>query len=189
MTTQTRDRLVWGGERHEVLGCRGETARLFDPLKLGIMPQVGVNTALWRGYLLVFGVCEGALVVHDVHINLVRGDEAREIAGRRARRVVYAEAVGDDKWCTHKFEGVDVRQAFFTGSVYGMRGGGGGAAWMCEALVELEFEGGRLVHTHDYSQACEALREELLGGDEGRDEAALERMQRRFEAMLGWTKQ
>lgn len=168
MTGQIADRVWWEDEAYSLLefvAPEAFKARIFSLMGLGIMPRSS-HTGLWRGHHIDYGVQRGVFMVKHVRVNLEPRDEGRLIAGRAPVRAArYAD--GFDDLCTHKYEGLDLAQRYFSGRVLIAREliqglyvhMGFQEPWRFEQVMTLRIEQGICVGHQDWSAQIAALRE------------------------------
>jgi len=180
VTAQIDDRFSYKGNEYCLAGI--SEGELFDPESLGVKP-VGACTACWRGYLAVFGILDGRLIVRDLHVSLFpdsvdllldteEPEDPGEALGPEINGVKPARHDPEEEDCdwfdnhyfniAHRLDytgGLLLADGFIEELYVHM---GFHPAWKYRTVLELVFENGRLVREHDRSERLAKFREEFM---------------------------
>lgn len=172
MTAQFSDLLVLGRRTLSIAGVKGEG--LFDPRSLGLHP-IAPCTACWRGYLCRYAVKDDQLFLAELCLSIAE-EHAPTINGVEPSRP--PEGIFD-----HVYKTLDLPVAFSGGLLAGEGfvrelyvHMGYHPAWKYRTVLELVFEGGRLVEQRDVSRRMQEIRGKMarrplrLGTTRGEEE-------------------
>ncbi len=169
MTAQIQDVFLYEGRPFSLAGI--SEGELFDVTSLGLRPSMA-STACWRGYQAVFAIDEGRLVLHTLHVNLLKSDRAPRTYEREVGPVIHGAAPtpATEKYdfFNNHYEGVKL-PIEYTGGVLLADGFirelyvhmGFHPAWKYERVIELIFDKGALVGEHDRSAKMSEIRERV----------------------------
>ena len=179
MTAQIDDIFRYHGDDYSLAGI--SESELFDPLSLGMQP-VGVCSACWRGFYVVYAVVDGHLVVAELHVCLLgeSGDSSDRLAGPVINGVTPSPDQDEDDWFNNHYTGLNERLNY-TGGVLIARGFiedlyvhmGFQAPWKYQNVVELIFDSGAMTQQFDRSEQMAAIRTKAVASLKGTDEDRL----------------
>ena len=193
MTAQLHDQFLVEGELHRVAGISGEG--LFDPQAHGLRP-VPWNTACWRGYVTTYALRDSRLVVRELELNLStpHGDRSKPVVAPPLHGV---EARRSPEPYGFEYVYEDLRMPLtYTGGLLLARGVlddlyvhmGFHPAWKYRKVLELIFEEGRLIETHDVSRRIGQLRKAMVSSPLGpdREQAVTDWIESSFQLDYAW---
>ena len=193
MTAQLHDQFIVEGESYSIAGVSGYG--LFDPETHGLHP-VSWNTACWRGYVTTYALQEKYLVIRELELNLSPphhdGSDpvtAPPLYGVKARHS--PEPFGFE----YVYEDVGMPLAY-TGGLLLARGFiddlhlhmGFHPAWKYRKVMELIFEEGRIIETHDVSRRIARLRKTMISAPASphQEQAVLDWIESTFQLDYAW---
>lgn len=158
MTAQFDDLFRYQNKEFAVAGI--SESELFQPADFGLHP-IPASTACWRGYVAVFTVFEGRLVLDTLSVNLKEG-QAPTING------AMPEIPTDGfKLFNNVYRNLNYRLHYTGGLLLGHNfirqlyvHMGFHPAWKYKTVVELFFENGRLIAEFDRSERAVEIRRE-----------------------------
>lgn len=173
MTAQIPDRIVFEGSTLSITAICG--GALFDPESIGIKP-VPTNTACWRGFHCVYSVEEDRIWLSKLTIGIRQSDvklgkvlifgkipepsSGRELIRHEKEIGIYPIDYDVDNIREHiKFSGGILAGTDFIQELYVHMGFH--PAYKFNHVVELIFQDGKLLHSHDRSDQARLIREGL----------------------------
>jgi hypothetical protein len=193
MTAQLHDQFIVEGESHNVAGVSGDG--LFDPEAYGLQP-VSWNTACWRGYVATYALRDRRLVVRELELNLsmphqgasatVAAPLLNGVEARRSPEPYGFEYVYEDLGLLLPYNGGLLLARGFLDDLYVHMGFH--PAWKYRKVLELIFEEGRLIETHDVSKRIARLRKTMMSSPVGshREQAVLDWIESTFQLDYAW---
>jgi hypothetical protein len=190
MTTQISDGFCLDGVGYAVINASDGT--LFDPATLGLNP-VPATTACWRGYKAVFAIADGQLMLEELHLNLPKCDDKKNVLQKSVlvNEVAPIYEVANrgiiDKLFNHHYEGVILPLTYNGGLLIGTdwiprRGSAFYPFWQYKKVLELVFEKGVLQAQYDRSQEAVEIREQFDAWRAGEKERPSDKGIREFIA-------
>lgn len=173
MTAQISDRIVFEANTLWIAAICG--GALFDPESIGIKP-VPTNTACWRGFHCVYSVEESRLWLSKFTIGIHQSDvrlgrvspfgktpkPSTRLGYIRAEKPIGIHPIDYDVDDIHEpieFSGGILAGADFIQELYVHMGFH--PAYKFNHVLELIFEDGKLLQSHDRSEQARLIREEL----------------------------
>ncbi len=193
MSGQIEDDFLYRDVTYAVAGISDRG--LFDIGRLGLQPTMP-HTACSRGYLAVFGLVESQLVLHTLHVHLLKpGPGFERRPGPVINGVTPTPSRDRDDLFNNHYEGLDL-PLDYTGGLLLAAGFiqelyvhmGFQAPWKYQRVVELIFDAGTLTAAHDRSEEMAAIRRRVVAsggrgefGESGRDADVVAWIERAFD--------
>lgn len=164
MTAQFNDIFIYKGIEYALAGI--SVGSLFEPAMFGLNPVVA-STACWRGYVATFVISDSNIVVDSLSVNLNENDVEDEFAnGPSINGVLPAAPTDALKLFNNIYTNLNYRLDYTGGLLLGKEfirelyiHMGFHPAWKYKKVIELIFEGGRLVEEFDRSEKMAHFRQ------------------------------
>jgi len=166
MTAQINDVFRYRQGEYSVAGI--SEGALFDPAVLGMKPAMA-GTACWRGYMAIFAVSNGRLILDALRVNLFEEGEGYPRKEGPVINCVKPTAPKSKGFFNNLYEGLEYELQYSGGLLLG-KGFirdlyvhmGFHPAWKYEAVIELIFDNGVMVKENDCSERAAEIRRTFM---------------------------